>query len=516
MKKTLIVLLVCAFLIHFISFASAAELTATVCCEKTKLGAFCQNAPADQCDPGFAQVQTSCDSTSFCKLGTCYDSTEGTCLDNTPQKVCNANGGVWSLESPAQCNLGCCVLGDQAAFVSLVRCKRLSSFLGLQTNFDTGITNELACVASVQNQDKGACVYEYEFEKTCKFTTRAECAASTGTQNGSTSTGTFYKDKLCSAEELGTNCGPSQKTTCAPGKDEVYFIDTCGNPANIYDSRKVNDKEYWTNVKSKDESCAPGSPNAGSASCGNCNYLLGSVCRDASDARARVTYGTNVCADLNCVDEAGKERKHGESWCLTDDSETNIAANTVGSRFFRRICMNGEVVTEPCADLRAQECVQDMIETPLGTFSQAACRVNRWQDCLAQTEKIDCENTDRRDCLWKPGLQLGNSTVDGVCVPQNTPGLNFWNSQETKTICGQGNKACVVTFEQGLFGGEECVDNCECLEQGWENNYANLCASLGDCGPKTNWQGMEGFRDGYTKKIGGEKLLKELGLVKKE
>lgn len=498
--------------VFLIGPAYAADLNFTVCCEKTINGAFCQNAPASQCAPGFRQVPTSCDSTSFCKAGTCYDSTEGTCLDNTPQRVCNEQGGVWSEDKPAQCNLGCCLLGDQAAFVSLVRCKRLSSFLGLQTNFDSSINSELSCVQAVQSQDKGACVYEFEFEKTCKFTTRAECQVSTSSNNGTSASGNFYKDKLCSAEELGTICGPSQKTTCAPGKDEVYFVDTCGNPANIYDSRKTNDKEYWTNVKKKEESCSPNSANGGSATCGNCNYLLGSFCRTASSSTGRPSIGTNICADLNCVDENGEDRKHGESWCLTDDRRTGSGENSVGSRFFRRICMNGEVVTEPCGDLRSQECVQDEIDTPLGKFSQAACRVNRWQDCLAQTEKGDCENEDRRDCYWKPGLKLANQTVNGVCLPKNSPGLNFWNSEETRVVCGQANKACVVTFEKGLFGGEECVENCECLEDGWEQNYANLCSNIGDCGPKVNWQGKEGYDKGYKVKIGGEGLLKKLGV----
>lgn len=510
MKANLIFILVFGALFVMIPMASAETLTATLCCEKTKLGAFCQNAPASQCDPTFRQVPTSCDSTSYCKLGTCYDSSEGTCLDNTPQRVCDSSGGVWSEERPAQCNLGCCILGDQAAFVSLVRCKRLSSFLGLTTNFNSGIGSELACVQAVQSQDRGACVYEFEFEKTCKFTTRGVCQGSSITSNGTSAGGTFYKDKLCSAEELGTNCGPSQKTTCVPGKDEVYFLDTCGNAANIYDARKISDKEYWTNVKTKDESCNPGASNAGSPGCGNCNYLLGSFCRASSVAQGRPTQGTNICADLNCIDESGQPRKHGESWCLNDDKKISEGANTVGSRFFRRICMNGDVVTEPCGDFRAQECIQDSIDTPLGKFSQSACRVNRWQDCLAQTEKEDCENSDRRDCLWKPGVRLGNETINGVCIPKNTPGFNFWNSEETRTVCAQGNKACVVTFEKGLFGGEKCVDNCECLEEGWEKTYANLCSSIGDCGPKTNWQGKEGFRDGYKKKIGGNDLLKKL------
>ena len=110
--------------------------TNTVCCEKTNSGAFCQNVPAEECASGFQAVPTACESTSFCKPGTCFDSNEGTCLDNTPQLVCNDNGGVWSEESPPQCELGCCILGDQAAFVTLVRCKKLSAHLGLETNYD--------------------------------------------------------------------------------------------------------------------------------------------------------------------------------------------------------------------------------------------------------------------------------------------------------------------------------------------------------------------------------------------
>ncbi len=487
-------LLLAAIFVLVIIPLSSAELSATVCCEKTTTGAFCQNVPAEQCASDARQVPTSCDSTSYCKLGTCYDSNEGTCLDNTPQLVCNSNGGVWSEESPAQCNLGCCILGDQAAFVSLVRCKKLSSFLGLQTNYDKTIPNEVACVQAVQKQDKGACVYEFEFEKTCKFTTRAECDGSLESLNGSATQGTFYKDLLCSAEELGTKCGPSTKTSCMPGKDEVYFLDTCGNPANVYDASKTTNKEYWTFVKSKTESCNPDGSNAESAACGNCNYLEGSYCRSSSSAGARATYGDNICADLNCRDENGEAKRHGGSWCASDAATTGVSK--VGSEFFRRICMNGEVVTEACDGLRAQECVQDSIETASGSFSQAACRVNRWQDCLAQTEQKDCQNDDRRDCSWRPGVTLLNDTVSGLCLPRIAPGLDFWNDGESKTVCGIGSKVCVVQYEKGLFGGSpKCVDNCECLTPGWEESYGAVCSALGDCGAKVNYVGKVGFRN---------------------
>ncbi len=493
MNKRIFSILTAIVFLFAISLVSAQQ--STVCCEQTNTGAYCQDVPANECAPGSRQVPTSCDSTSFCKVGTCYDSTEGTCLDNTPQLVCNENGGVWSEESPPQCELGCCMLGDQAAFVSLVRCKKLSASLGLETNYDTGINDELSCIASVQNQDKGACVYEFEFERTCKFSTRAECEGSSSTANGTISSGTFFKDKLCSAEELGTNCGPSTQTICMPGKDEVYFVDTCGNPANIYDASKVNDQEYWTNVKSKDESCSPGSANAGSASCGNCNYLEGSFCRSEEVAGGNPTYGDFICADLNCEDTSnGNNYKHGESWCVYDDAgETGVGENSVGSRFYKHICINGEEVVEACSDFRAEECIQDDING----FSQAACRVNRWQDCVAQTDQQDCENTDRRDCIWKEGVTLGNSTANGACLPKNPPGLNFWEGTEAQQICAQGNALCVVTFEKGLFGGESCKDNCECLDDTWEKERKDVCRALGDCGPAVNWVGLEGAKDGF-------------------
>lgn len=488
-----------------LSLASAANLTATVCCEKTVQGAFCQNVPATACDPNplVRKVPTSCESTSYCKPGTCYDSSEGTCLDNTPQIVCTANGGVWSETSPAQCQLGCCILGDQASFVTLTRCKQLSAYLGLKTNYNPSISSEVACIATVLNQDRGACVYEFEFEKRCTFTTRAECQGSSSTLNGTRTSGTFYKDKLCSAEELGTVCGPSTKTTCVAGKDEVYFVDTCGNPANIYDASKRNDKEYWSVVKTKAQSCNPLSANANSAGCGNCNYLAGSFCRDAKSAGKNPSYGSFICADLTCKDETGKPRKHGESWCLSD-STNRAGEESVGSRFFRRICMNGQVVTEPCDDFRAEECVQDTIQTSVGPFGQAACRVNRWQDCLAQTTRQDCENKDRRDCSWKEGATLGNSTIGGACLPTVAPGLTFWNSEESRVVCGAGNRQCIVRFEKGLFSGERCVENCDCLEPGWERKYGEVCSALGDCGAKVNVVGKVGFRKGIQVTVDGK------------
>src|SRR3989344_2872455 len=478
----------------------------TVCCEETKSGAFCQNVANSECKPGSRQVPTSCESTSYCKAGTCYDSTEGTCLDNTPQLVCNNNGGVWSAEEPPQCSLGCCILGDQAAFVSLVRCKRLSSYLGLETNYDTSVSNELACIDKVQQQEVGACVYEFEFERTCKFGTRAECNTQTG-GNATLAGGTFYAGKLCSAEELGTICGPTTKTTCVSGKDGVFFVDTCGNPANIYDSSKIENQQYWTDVISVDNSCNPSSGNALSSSCGNCDYLQGSICRNKKDAGKSPTYGDYICADLNCKNtQNGKSYKHGESWCVyNDEGKFGNADNSVGSRFYKHVCINGEEVLEQCEDFRAEECIEDKIND----FSQAACKVNRWQDCLQQTDALSCENEDLRDCNWNEGVllqALGEQTqqnqATGTCFPENKPGFNFWGDVETSSLCALGSETCVVEFEKDLFGGKKCSGNCQCLSANWEAEKGEICKKLGDCGPSINWLGKKGYDKGYKVIIG--------------
>jgi len=535
-------------------FVSAVD-TQNVCCEKTTTGLFCQDSTADKCvsSDGFRQAPTACRSTSFCKLGTCYDSEKGTCATNTPQRSCLEGNGTWSATNPEQCALGCCVLGDQAAFVTLVRCKQLSADLGLYTNYNKGITSETQCVLSIQNQDKGACVYESDFEKTCKFTTRAECSGTSSSTNATgvgKSTGIFYKDKLCSDESLGTNCKKTKQTTCLPGKDEVYFLDSCGNPANIYDSALADKNEYWTNVKTKLESCNPNDGNAGNTVCGNCNYLLGGYCRASTGLLGRATYGDNICANLNCAKtQNGKAYKHGEAWCVyTDTGALGNGNAPVGSRAYKHICVNGEEVVEQCADFRQEECIEDKITSTGVTFSQAACRVNRWQDCVAQTDEKACTNADRRDCVWKVAGKYsvanaqGSAEVTGICVPRVPPGLQFWGiattntappeakllgqavekandySDEARAICEQATFKCTVTLSKGLFdgsndakckdegilGGGGSDDKCDCwddskkgVKQSWIDKNTAICMALGDCGPKTNWIGSKGYTDGY-------------------
>ncbi|PIO08556.1 hypothetical protein COU59_01085, partial [Candidatus Pacearchaeota archaeon CG10_big_fil_rev_8_21_14_0_10_34_12] len=433
----------------------------TYCAERTIEGAWCQNVPLDKVNQDYRYAPTSCESTSYCKLGTCVDSQEGLCMENSPQKVCEnpnndgSGGGVWfdaEVDEVPQCKLGCCLLGDEASFVTQTRCKQLSSLYGLETNYRTDIQSEVQCIATATSKAKGACVFEKEFETTCKFTTKEECnsLASSDLGNGNSTIG-FHEDYLCSAESLLTNCGPSQKTAIVEGKDEVYFVDTCGNIANIYDSQRQNDKSYWEKVVLKSDSCGitNSNGNAGSSTCGNCDYFLGSTGKkyDRTIDPTQPKFGDYICRDLGC-EYQGQEYKHGETWCA---SSTEQSKNLPGDRYFRQVCYNGEVSIEPCADFRQEVCIQDEVNG----FSTAACRVNMWQECTSQSSEKDCTNADKRDCTW----------LSNKCVPKYTPGFDFWASSSTsassdaESLCSLANNNCIVKYEKGLIGDWECSEN---------------------------------------------------------
>jgi len=501
-NKTLVKLSI--FILFGILFINLISAEVSYCCEKTTYGAWCQNDAENKCDNAFQKTPTSCESASFCREGCCYNSQEGNCMQNTPERVCKESSGVWNPVANCdvpQCELGCCLIGDQAAFVTQTRCKRLSSIYGLEINFRKNIGDEVSCIASATSKVKGACVFEKEFERTCLLTTQKECADLEAKEN----TTEFYENKLCSDEQLATNCGPSEKTTCVSGKDQVYFLDLCGNLANIYDSTKLNDKNYWADMKTSGESCGPTSNNANSRTCGNCDYYLGSTCKQyerGTDAYAP-DKGDYLCRDLGCEYE-GESYEHGETWCAPSD-------NTPGSRHFRLLCYNGEVSVEPCADYRQQVCV----ESELNGFSVGGCVINRWEDCVTQSTQDDCNNTAQRDCTWLDKATVKKVNPDAhnsICVPKDAPGFDFWQSEtDAADMCQTATATCVMTYERGILNSQyvgmlnglgaitglptdwKCEENCECDDQSWLDAANGICTSMGDCGSSVNYLNFDGY-----------------------
>lgn len=498
--------------ILLIGFVSAAE---SYCCEKTTTGAWCQNAEEDSCDIEFRKAPTSCESTSYCKQGCCYNSDEGTCMENTPQIICQENNGVWESDEECnipQCELGCCLIGGQAAFVSQTRCKRLSSLYGLEVNFRSEIKTEIECIQSITSEAEGACIFEEEFERTCVRTAKNKCLKMEKDVE-------FYEGFLCSADDLNTICGSSKKTTCIEREDAVFFLDTCGNLANVYDSSQQNNPEYWRKIKGLDESCNYEESNADSPDCGNCDYYLGSTCAEFETGLGKTPpdFGDYICQDLSC-EWGGEDREHGETWCVSTGKED--LENNPGARHYRLLCYNGEVIEEPCAEFRAEVCIEDNIETGTGDlFSVAACRVNRWQDCVSQSNEDNCENKDIRDCQWLSKSNeldslLKKTQVNGICVPEYAPGFDFYEADsDAGDICELGNQKCVVEYERELKEGDiigaaaellgggaektgwKVVKNAHCLTSQWKNQANLLCTSLGDCGASLNYLDYDGYYD---------------------
>ena len=318
-------------------------------------------------------LPTKCENVAECKLGCCVDPIEGTCSPNSPKSKCLELEGNWEDEEGcaiSECQKGCCVLGGETKFATEKTCERYSLLYGYDFDF-RNINSEIECLLLSSNVTQGACVFNNNM---CLFETEAECVSQSGI---------FSKDSLCSNPELNTSCEKQTSIGCLEGKDEIYWFDSCGNQENIYSS----DKDFsWNNGKvlGKYQSCSPDSSNSNSLDCGNCNIALGSKCSNSSNQN--VKDGDFICQDLSCVDEKGNTRKNGESWCVYD-SFIGDGKDTVGSRHWKRMCIDGQVKVEPCADYRGQICVQSNLKNEEGkTFSTASCVINEANACLSYNQ----------------------------------------------------------------------------------------------------------------------------------
>lgn len=539
----------------------------TTCCEKTTGSnpAWCQNVnTASLCDSStnpvtgqpYRAVSSFCESTSYCKLGTCINQQEGICISEA-QIICQKEDGFWSEQAQTnlpQCKLGCCLVGDQAAFVTQVRCNQLASQYGLDVDYRADINNELDCLASANLGTEGACTYTENGVKNCERTTRKECQDREKTSQADYS---FHEGFLCSAQNLSTICAKSQNTICEG--DDVYFVDTCGNLANIYDANKSTEENYWTFIQEPTctSSSSPGNQN--SATCGDCDYYYGSMCGDKGTKP--VNSGNYICKSLDCEDYDGpfsykgqnvpgrvaNKPLHGDTWCATDN-RTKETATSPGSTYFRLICYNGDVTVEECGNGESGA-TRQMICSENKDTRAGNCKVNVWQDCTSQKTEGECTDINVRDCSWVPvakdnskdttcstpgtfnfapsiiralfsmpspagtcsnnnygfsdvGLTENSSMsgASGACVPKYSPGFERDGSDTTigGEICAQAQSSCLVTYEQTgvggiLSGGWKCINNCACKTRAWAEGLNNICKEVGDCGIKPNYIGDFGI-----------------------
>jgi hypothetical protein len=382
-------------------------------------------------------------------LGCCYNPSDGLCSQNTEESSCDSPAVFYESSSCSitKCEEGCCVLGDSTSYTTSKACEILADGYGFEYDFQT--IDEESCTDLGKSTETGACVSENEdnYNNDCSFTTRSKC-----------STGNFYVNLTCTDSSLKTKCKNTTKTMCY--NDDVYYKDSCGNADKL---------------KS------------------NCDYDSGTTCTLASNKK------DYYCKSLNCVTDEGVTKLNGDSWCvgsmgweydstgyISEDAENSGAMINgmpeekkppVGSRYFRKYCLNGEIEIEPCADYRAEVC-----KIYGGNESGSTCEANNWQDCL--TAGNDSESCDSEYCFFytigarfstdfleDEGLgsaneELVEEILDDLeadkCVPIVGGGLDMSSSSSTSSseteaqTCSYGSYVA-PSLKFGYHGGSEWI-----------------------------------------------------------
>jgi len=466
-----------------IGIVSAQDTVDYDCCFETNEGGICQDIisgtletePKSCSEPN----PNPCKDTTNCEFGWCFDPDEGFCTPNSPHQKCTDDGGEWNeYWQSEKCEEACCIAHKNTQFSTETRCENV-----LRGYIDKSIS-EIDC--KYYSLTKGACVLE-KTEKNCIFTTEEDCIKNLN--------GDFHEGLYCSDESLkdfGVTC-EREATGCYD--TDIYWFDTCENPEEI----------------KKD-----------------CEYPF-KKCVESN--------GNPSCEDLGCTDEDGNERKNGESWCVYD-AHVGESRDVVGSRHWRRYCIEGEIKLEPCADYRGQVCAVKKI--PLeegGTISQSQCRNNLGFMCFLQENQEECEIIP--DCRMQ-SVNVDENFKFDVCVPKYPKGFDIDSINDMKngiTICGLGTQTCTVVYEQRLFADgickRECKDehegkcrrkcrvacrkkcrkhviaNGDCKEKEFVEQMNDICISLGDCGGYVNIEGRyeknfktseEGYQEGLENK----------------
>ncbi len=564
----------------FLPLVLAEPSTSTYCCEKTITDGSCVNTIRAECNDSMQKSQASCGSTTYCQLGTCYDTDNGECSGNIAKARCLEKGGEFipgDIREVGQCKLGCCILGDNAQLSTHTRCIATGTMLGINSDFNAGITIESECISSVQTQDRGACVTPTDIGRQCIVTTREDCGGSEGTITSGTyqseSAKTFYSGYLCSSGALLTNCGKQAETRC--DDDDIYWYDTCGNRENVYSGVFTNKTDIISYNNGKLATPKEISPTRSLD--GDCDYFFESICADWSKNTIGAPESVpervaSYCKSTTCIDKDKNPRKNLEAWCVTDDTNSNKilkfndknilqqqgeGLDLVGSEYFVKYCNNGIIYNESCQSNRREICIEGYknvgsdTETSLTKQATARCVNNRNEECIIIDQKTDCENSDKRDCIWlgdseistlistnstllstEDGIKIrgnrrSNKKENGVCVSRYSQGL-ITNSSAGDTTCNLASVSCEVTYERDLmekvfssvelfFGGKvggknprlrdykfEILENNKCLGKDWVNEANKICVRQGDCGAYKNYENYKDFAYEYTGSIEGD------------
>ncbi len=494
------------------TFEFSGDAAAAGCCSLATNGLECATTTADVCAAGSSFAEGAlCTQTSFCQKGCCFDEASGTYDKNVLEMKCPVQ---WNADP--NCNmpgakLGCCVLGTESTYETQGQCETdtLSRALGPDAIvYWRGDLNEASCLILSVTQKEGACVIG---GGNCKFVTEVDCLSYSGQ---------FNEGSLCTSESLATTCESTEQTTCVDGKDGVYFVDSCGNYGNIYDSSRADDPTYWNTIIAPEDICGSGSGNANSKSCGNCNRFAGGLCGSATEDSFNVNIGNFYCKDTSCMYD-GESYKNGESWCVYDGQIGN-GDDVVGSRHWKYVCSQGVTQIEPCADYRNQICTQQNTFDVEGTeveFRNAACIANNWRACIDLNGQEDgleqCQET--LNCRVEK-VAIADKFAFDVCVPKYPGGFSLKDERYMETaeqLCGMADQTCTVVYKPKTWGGCELIANGACLGEGFAQGMNDLCRGLGDCGGAVNIEGKysENYKVGNSPMLGQDAIRKLIAMA---
>lgn len=446
--------------------------------------------------------------------GCCVSSGQDRCYSNVEEEVCSAENGNYYANDPTcnslqSCQMGCCIIGLEASMMTMGKCQlntRIAGFSAL--NFMKTTEN---CDKFVSSQDWGACIAKNSYGETqCSYVPRNQCA------------GEFRLGILCSG--VGNLvCNKTTQSFCY--NNDAYYVDTCGNRDALKQS---------------------------------CDYKSGTVCKQTTSINAE-------CKSVDCIDNTNYNsfvvngsyqtapkyvgpvtRKQGDVWCVTngmvpydekyfavndtkdktlveklfskiffnkgDENLTDSAESLIGNRFFSRYCINGEIVTEPCDDLKESYCSgsSSWYDNSSLTGTGGQCEENKWRTCLNSESEDDCDTTD---CFWyAPEGCFGNYTEEGKmikelgigkCLPK-VPGA-IADSNSKNSICSQGNYETTLSF-WFMAGNEQVVY----LKKPDNSSYGN--AGLLSESPE-NWYELQANQLTFSPTTGENLYVSPTGLV---